>query len=330
MTTLPEEAMKAAHEAARVRDIRDERSMRERVVDALTAALPFLPVQVAVKKLEWELVSGDHYAEGVGTHYNIYETKPGLWNSVTVKPVNVRLATNVDLEAAKAAAQADYEARILSALEPSAARELALEEILREVDEIERKVWAWSGSAFLNNELEGAEDADCKTELYSELCGIGNTMHWLRTKICALSSPDHADAFPQPSRKDGGEPCGECHLQPGETCDICGAKADHADAGKVKGDGRADLERFWRPISEADKSITFEDTFDIGEGKSMTIRNSDYYWVRDADGRIYEATWSDHKGGYWWDLEGESPADPVEYMPHPLSLPSAPASEGAE
>lgn len=23
----------------------------------------------------------------------------------------------------------------------------------------------------------------------------------------------------------GREPCGECHLQEGETCDICGAKA---------------------------------------------------------------------------------------------------------
>ncbi|OOC51183.1 hypothetical protein [Brucella intermedia] len=102
---------------------------------------------------------------------------------------------------------------------------------------------------------------------------------------------------------------------------------DHADAGKVEGDGRADLERFWRPISEADKSITFEQTFDTGDGKSMTIRNSDHYWVRDADGRVYEATWSDHKGGYWWDLEGESPVDPVEYMPHPPSLRSAPASE---
>ncbi|WP_273794893.1 hypothetical protein [Brucella intermedia] len=101
----------------------------------------------------------------------------------------------------------------------------------------------------------------------------------------------------------------------------------NADAGKVEGDGRADLERFWRPISEADKSITFEQTFDTGDGKSMTIRNSDHYWVRDADGRVYEATWSDHKGGYWWDLEGESPVDPVEYMPHPPSLRSAPASE---
>lgn len=29
--------------------------------------------------------------------------------------------------------------------------------------------------------------------------------------------------FPQPSRKDGGEPCGECRLPAGETCDICGA-----------------------------------------------------------------------------------------------------------
>ncbi|GAA5662619.1 hypothetical protein Brsp07_01089 [Brucella sp. NBRC 14130] len=38
-----------------------------------------------------------------------------------------------------------------------------------------------------------------------------------------------ADAFPQPSRKVGGDPCGECRLQPGETCDICGANADHAD-----------------------------------------------------------------------------------------------------
>lgn len=98
-------------------------------------------------------------------------------------------------------------------------------------------------------------------------------------------------------------------------------------AGYELRDARADLERFWRPISEADKSITFEQTFDTGDGKSMTIRNSDHYWVRDADGRVYEATWSDHKGGYWWDLEGESPVDPVEYMPHPPSLQSAPASE---
>lgn len=33
----------------------------------------------------------------------------------------------------------------------------------------------------------------------------------------------HPEPFPQPSRKNGGEPCGECHLQPNEICDICGA-----------------------------------------------------------------------------------------------------------
>jgi hypothetical protein len=31
------------------------------------------------------------------------------------------------------------------------------------------------------------------------------------------------DIFPQPGRNDGGKPCGECHLQLGETCNICGA-----------------------------------------------------------------------------------------------------------
>jgi len=31
------------------------------------------------------------------------------------------------------------------------------------------------------------------------------------------------EQFPQPSRKDGKEPCGECHIKPGEKCDICGA-----------------------------------------------------------------------------------------------------------
>lgn len=30
--------------------------------------------------------------------------------------------------------------------------------------------------------------------------------------------------FPQPQRKYGEEPCGECRLMPGDICDICGAK----------------------------------------------------------------------------------------------------------
>ena len=31
------------------------------------------------------------------------------------------------------------------------------------------------------------------------------------------------EPFPKPGRRDGKDPCGECHLKPGETCDICGA-----------------------------------------------------------------------------------------------------------
>ena len=80
------------------------------------------------------------------------------------------------------------------------------------------------------------------------------------------------------------------------------------------------LAQFWRPITEADKTITYEDTFNLGDGKTMTIRNSDHFWVRDLYGQIFEATWVDHRDGYWWDIEGESPADPIEYMPHPLEI----------
>src|SRR4029079_19673162 len=35
--------------------------------------------------------------------------------------------------------------------------------------------------------------------------------------------PGEGEAFPRPRRNDGGTPCVECHLKPGETCDVCGA-----------------------------------------------------------------------------------------------------------
>lgn len=71
----------------------------------------------------------------------------------------------------------------------------------------------------------------------------------------------------------------------------------------------------WLPIDCADKTITdVQDFSEVG----ITLRNSDRYWVRDEDGRVYEASWTDDKAGYWWDWEGESQVDPVEFMPHPL------------
>lgn len=192
MHNIPEEAVKAAAQCYLDRTVSINETASSLANAMLTAALPFLPVQGAVKKLEWELVSGDHYAEGAGTHYNIYETKPGLWNSVTVKPVNVRLATNADLEAAKAAAQADYEARILSALEPSAARKLALEEALKPFAEAYGDATKWASP--------GA-DFDDQSRKYA-LVGMINSVsfddfllaHKAYAAIRTLSSPDHADA----------------------------------------------------------------------------------------------------------------------------------------
>ncbi|MGG7519648.1 hypothetical protein ACQ3G6_17370 [Allorhizobium undicola] len=74
----------------------------------------------------------------------------------------------------------------------------------------------------------------------------------------------------------------------------------------------------WLPIELADKTITHVQGFpEVG----ITIKTSDRYWVRDADGRIYEAAWSEGEFGrdFWWDFEAESPVDPVEFMPHPLA-----------
>jgi hypothetical protein len=84
----------------------------------------------------------------------------------------------------------------------------------------------------------------------------------------------------------------------------------------------------WLPIEQADKTITnVEDFSEVG----IILRTSDRYWVRDEDGRVYEAAWSEGNNGerdYWWDFEGESPADPVEFMPHPLD-PRFAATEGS-
>lgn len=73
----------------------------------------------------------------------------------------------------------------------------------------------------------------------------------------------------------------------------------------------------WLPIAQADKTIVHQQHF---SSINLTIRNSDRYWVRDADGRTYEASWSEGQSGrnYWWDWDNESPVDPVEFMPHPL------------
>ena len=71
----------------------------------------------------------------------------------------------------------------------------------------------------------------------------------------------------------------------------------------------------WLPIAQADKSITEVQDFPSIE---LTLRNSERYWVRDADGRVFEASWTEGERNYWWDWEGESPVDPIQFIPHPL------------
>ncbi len=81
------------------------------------------------------------------------------------------------------------------------------------------------------------------------------------------------ETFPQPSRKDGGEPCGECHLQPGETCDICGAVATprpEADAPDIVPVAFvAEMRRRVRNIWGAISSDQVEDKDVLGQAKRL-------------------------------------------------------------
>ena len=123
MTTLPEEAVKAAmdafHEAWNNNQGLDNELPAYAHRAALTAALPFLPVQGAVKKLEWIEIPACNGLNTARTEFGTYTIGSSLVVRYGLKSISKPLAT---LEDAKAAAQADYEARILSALEPSAAQ----------------------------------------------------------------------------------------------------------------------------------------------------------------------------------------------------------------
>ncbi len=174
MTTLPEEAVKAAQNA--IRTANWEYGITDAdMAKAITAALPFLPVQGAVKKLEWQDTGG-----GYEDRNSYAQTRIGRYEAFEIR---LRKETVYgwsrgsgdekadSFEAAKAAAQADYEARILSALEPSAARDLALEEIIALCKDY-------------------AEDSQPDSEYRLACNDIIEAIQERRT----LSSPDHADA----------------------------------------------------------------------------------------------------------------------------------------
>jgi len=99
------------------RDMREGR-FPKRSEPQMVADLAAVPAQVKVKPLVWGKWGE---AKGGGAKYSTYESgNNGLWNCVCYphEAEQYRLAHGVTIEAAKAAAQADYEARILAAIEP--------------------------------------------------------------------------------------------------------------------------------------------------------------------------------------------------------------------
>nr|WP_278374560.1 hypothetical protein [Brucella anthropi] len=118
MTTLPEEAVKAAlaHYSEGGCMGLDEHERREVTVDMLTAALPHLP-GVGVKKLEWTKGVVDIASPHPGMKYVACNTTPkGSWAWWLDHAPETR-AVFTSEESAKAAAFQDYQNRILSALE---------------------------------------------------------------------------------------------------------------------------------------------------------------------------------------------------------------------
>ena len=150
MTTLPEEAVKAMPEriyAAKKTEGSncvvsfDTPSLGYNVEYVRADLVPFLPVQGAVKKLEWvdadEGMCTKWRAAALGGHYELVDFGKGdpgfAVNFHWGRPLSFWFIQGdpdewgptgpkifPTLEAAKAAAQADYERRIISALEPAA------------------------------------------------------------------------------------------------------------------------------------------------------------------------------------------------------------------
>lgn len=187
--TLPEEAAFAAAKAI-TGPLRDPTEWElEQFKRALTAALPFLPVQGAVKKLEWgnaRITEDGREAEDAESPVGRYIATDTGWFLLGRTGYEVERG----LYQAKAAAQADYEARILSALEPSAARELAF----YEGDDICARLEG------LASWLDGSQHSKwCgrKEVPIHGYSGEGKLVRAAIAAIRALSSPDHSDAAPE-------------------------------------------------------------------------------------------------------------------------------------
>jgi len=307
---VSDNAVKAAQKAYRECEGDSTESHRA----ALTAAAPFLPVQgaVKVKELPWK-DTGDSdqgrnsYAQTRIGRYEAFEMRL-LKETIYGWSRGYGDEKADSFEAAKAAAQADYEARILSALEPSAARELALEEIIALCKDY-------------------AEDSQPDSEYRLACNDIIEALQERR----ALSSPDHiADAgkveevklpaervcIPDPHNfgarivgfriREGDDAWGETGLS--EPISWLN-KLLTPNAGKVEGDG-------WLPIESAPK-----DAYVLAWGDN-------FHW-RGVEKAYVHSDYNGHIGVICRHGVAGTPFSGRDAPTHWRPLPSAP-SEGAE
>ncbi len=203
-STLPEEAVKAAQNA--IRTTNWEYGITDAdMAKALTAALPFLPVQGAgVKPIDTAPKTGEEFLARCGTDWPWFSC---FWDGSAF----VHYDHDEGLVSYPATEWMPMpEARILSALEPSAARDLALEEARSSIERI------------IHHHFKGPNLIDADWDRPTIL-GLDNG--WRRQVELAAS-----DIVSKLSR--------------------ALSSPDHADAGKVEGDG-------WMPIESAPKDGTY-------------------------------------------------------------------------
>lgn len=162
MTTLPEEAVTAATAIIRAHDNEawgedcGDEPYADLVTRMLTAALPFLPVQGAVKEVIADYVEKFPLAKLVGDWPYEHDADAAFDTGARAQRLTVAQAIR-DME--------------LTISEPSAARKLALEEAAQAVEA-----------------LKG------RSRSPQVLQGFGDARREAAAAIRALSSPDHADA----------------------------------------------------------------------------------------------------------------------------------------
>lgn len=301
MTTLPEEAVKAAAQCYLDRTVSINETASSLAHAMLTAALPFLSVQGAVKKLEWRDGYNDSQctiiqADTVGGFYQVRQVDGLVWlDSIghqTIYPT---------VEVAKAAAQADYEARILSALEPSDTIETYY---ARQIE--------WSKNTFgpalrtkgiIDHIQKELKEIEAEPHDLSEWIDVvilamdgfwrhGGSVDDLMTHLLAKQKKNMARTWP-----DWRTMSEDQAIEHDRSRD-----ADHADAGKVEGDG-------WQP--GCDRLPTLQEAAFAAK-------------VLNACNGYDLSVWTDDL----WPCDDAS--EGLRAIIAHSVLPSAPASEGAE